>query len=79
MGKTAYKVFIPLDLGARRVDRLAQKYCRCLSEMRTVGPCGHVITGLSLIGKGFSSPIPARSLAGIFTAVEFDESGDEET
>ena len=71
-----YLIFIVLDSDASGIDRLADFCCSYLSGLRTVNPCGHIITSLAILNIGFFSRTPAPKLADIFAHEAQDESED---
>ena len=72
--KTAYHVFILLDLEASGLERVAEWCCRCNSGLRTVNPCGHVIAVLGILCYGIDGPTPAQHLENLFIHELHDES-----
>ncbi|XP_074595462.1 uncharacterized protein LOC141850685 [Brevipalpus obovatus] len=75
--QTSYPVFILIDQNALGLDRVAEWCCKCSSGLRTVNPCGHIMTFLGILCSGFESPIPAPQLLNIFEHEIHDESRDE--
>jgi len=72
----AYMIFILLDLDRSGVDRLAGWCCKCLSGLKTVNPCAHVICALSTLCSGFECRAPAPRLSTIFSIEHGEESSE---
>ena len=75
---TNYHAFILVDAAASGVDRLAHWWCKCLSGLRTVNPCAHIITSLRILESGYSCRTPAPKLASIFN-IEHEEENEEDS
>ena len=75
--QTIYNVCLLLDSAKSGLDRLAHFYCKCLSGMRTVNPCGHVLTALAILGSGFVARTPVSRLFSNVNHELHEESGNE--
>ena len=75
-----YQVSVLIDTAREEVERAIDWYCKCNSGRRTITPCQHALCVLSIVGSGFNSPAPARSLDSAFDRDEENdgESSDEE-
>ena len=75
--QTTYSVFLLVDQDAIGLERVVEWCCKCSSGLRTVNPCGHIITLLGILCSGFESPVPAPQLMDVFSHEVHDESGTE--
>ena len=76
--QTFYQLFIVLDTSASGLDRLAAFCCKCLSELRTINPCGHIVAVLHLLGSGLECGIPSERLLRVLTEHELHDEGEAE-
>ena len=51
------------------IKQIVHFCCKCLSGMRTVNPCGHVLTAISILGTGFIARVAVPRL---FTIVNHE-------
>ena len=75
--QTNYLLFIVIDSDAPGLERLSEFCCSCLIGLRTVNPCGHIITALDILCRGFTAKVPAPRLWNIFVHEDHDESEED--
>ena len=76
--RVVYNACILIDNSESGLRRLAHFYCKCLSGMRTVNPCGHVLTAVSILGTGFIARVPVPRLFTIVNHELHEESENED-
>ncbi|XP_074604100.1 uncharacterized protein LOC141857506 [Brevipalpus obovatus] len=76
--QTNYPLFIVIDTAASGLDQFVAFCCKCLTDLRTINPCAHIIAVLHVLGSGFTCRTPAAGLLSVLTDHELHDESDRE-